>query len=583
MDRKRFVLALAALAAGLAIAWLMLTNDVRRPSTTDAFVVLGVGWSFVASGLVAWQLRPGNGIGPVMIVTGFLQLGAGLAWSQDPVLFMTSHLLHLALFASVTFILLAFPSGRLGTTLNRGVFGAALVVVGPLNVAWLVFGGQVYHSSSCIGCPESVLEVTQAKGVQSAILWSQEIGGLIVAVAAIAILLRRWRGASPRLRFAIAPVLWVGAAALGVLLLYLLYLAILPAATVLDEASWALVNTVVAAVPVAFLVGVARTRLARSAVAELVVEMRGAPAPAALRDSLARALHDPSLVVAYWLEDAGRYVDALGRPVGLPGGAETRAVTMVDRGGRRIAALMHDPALRDDEDLVESVCAAAALQIESERLQAELRARLEEVEASRTRIVEAAMAERRRIERDLHDGTQQRLVSVAMSLGLAESKVTAEPQAALILVREARGRLSDALEELRALSQGIHPGILTERGLPAALDELTRRVDLPVVVDVSLVERLPERIEVAAYYVVSEALTNVIKHAHATHARVQVDRLNGMAVTRISDDGTGGADATRGSGLRGLRDRIEALGGHLTVMSPHSGGTVLEAQIPCVS
>ena len=193
------------------------------------------------------------------------------------------------------------------------------------------------------------------------------------------------------------------------------------------------------------------------------------------------------------------------------------------------------------------------------------------------------MSERRRIERDLHDGTQQRLVSVAMSLGLAESKVTAEPEAALTFVREARGRLTAALDELRELSQGIHPGILTERGLAAALAELTQRVDLPVALEVSLRDRLPQAVEQAAYYLVSEALTNVVKHAHATHARVQIDRINGMAVTRVSDDGTGGADATGGSGLRGLYDRVEALGGHLVVDSPVGRGTVVTAGIPCAS
>jgi signal transduction histidine kinase len=137
--------------------------------------------------------------------------------------------------------------------------------------------------------------------------------------------------------------------------------------------------------------------------------------------------------------------------------------------------------------------------------------------------------------------------------------------------------------ELRDLSQGIHPGILTERGLSAALAELVHRIDIRVMLDVSLSERLPERVEEAAYYVVSEALTNVIKHAHATHARIQVDRVDGVAVMRVSDDGTGGADATRGSGLRGLRDRVEALGGQLTVVSHHRRGTVLEARLPCAS
>lgn len=586
MDRRRFVLVAAALTAGFAVAWVMLTNDVRRATATDVFVVVAIGWSFVAAGLVAWRIRPGNTIGPVMVVAGFLQLGTGLGWSQNPALFVISHVVHLAIFASVVFILLAFPSGRLGTTLNRVIFGAALVVVGPLNVAWLLVGGGAQHGASCDGCPQIGLQLTEAPEVQAAILWAQEIGGAVVAVAAFAILLRRWGGATPRLRYAIAPVLWVGAAALAFLALWLLYLVSVvrsPLVDPLGDVPWVLVNLIVASVAIAFLAGVARTRFARSAVADLVVEMRGDAAPAALRDSLAHALHDPSLTVAYWLEDADRYVDARGQPVDLPDEDETRAVTMIERAGRPIAALVHDPALREDEDLVESVCAAAALQIDNERLQAQLRARLEDVRASRTRIVEAAMTERRRIERDLHDGAQQRLVSVAMSLGLAESKVTAEPEAALAFVREARGRLTDALDELRELSQGIHPGILTERGLAAALAELTERVDLPVALAVSVSDRLPQAVEQAAYYVVSEALTNVVKHAHATYARVQIDRTNGMAVTRVSDDGIGGADATGGSGLRGLCDRVEALGGHLAVVSPPGRGTVVEVGIPCAS
>jgi signal transduction histidine kinase len=189
--------------------------------------------------------------------------------------------------------------------------------------------------------------------------------------------------------------------------------------------------------------------------------------------------------------------------------------------------------------------------------------------------------ERRRIERALHDGTQQRLVSVAMSLGLAESKFGVEPEAAIGFLREAKSRLSGALEELRDLSQGIHPGILTERGLSAALDELVHRIDMPVALDLSLGERLPDRVEQAAYYVISETLTNTIKYAHASHARVEVDRVDGVAVMRVSDDGMGGADWTRGSGLRGLRDRVEALGGHLSIVSPRTGGTVVEAEIPC--
>jgi signal transduction histidine kinase len=242
---------------------------------------------------------------------------------------------------------------------------------------------------------------------------------------------------------------------------------------------------------------------------------------------------------------------------------------------------VHDPALADEPELIASAGAAAGLALENERLHAELRARLEELRASRARIVEAAQAERRRIERDLHDGTQQRLVSIAMTLGLADSRLDRDPSAVRPLLDQARAGLTDALGELRRLSQGIHPGILTERGLRAALEELAYGARLPLELDVGLSERLPDRVEAAAYYVVSEALTNIAKHAEASAVRIRVQRTDGRAVVEIADDGIGGADGARGTGLRGLADRVDALGGRLRVESPPGRGTVVYAEIPC--
>ena len=188
--------------------------------------------------------------------------------------------------------------------------------------------------------------------------------------------------------------------------------------------------------------------------------------------------------------------------------------------------------------------------------------------------------ERRRIERDLHDGTQQRLVSVAMSLGLAESKLPTDAEAAP-LVHEAREALTLALAELRELSQGIHPNLLTERGLPTALDDLCRRAALPARLDVSLSGRLPAPVETAAYFVVSEAVTNAIKHSHATELSIRAFVRDGVLVVDVSDDGIGGAGVGGGSGIRGMTDRVEALGGSLTVSSPPGRGTTLRVEIPC--
>jgi signal transduction histidine kinase len=231
---------------------------------------------------------------------------------------------------------------------------------------------------------------------------------------------------------------------------------------------------------------------------------------------------------------------------------------------------------------VQSVCAAAALTLENARLQAELRARLTELQASRARLVEATDSERRRIERDLHDGTQQRLVSIAMALGLAESKLAADRPAVEPVLREAREALAVALAELRELTQGIRPAILVERGLAAALDDLSRRAALPVRLDLAISGRLPEQVESAAYFVASEALANAAKHSHASEVCLVASRDGALLVLEVADDGIGGAASGGGSGLRGLADRVEALGGRLTVSSPPGRGTTVRAEIPCV-
>jgi signal transduction histidine kinase len=199
---------------------------------------------------------------------------------------------------------------------------------------------------------------------------------------------------------------------------------------------------------------------------------------------------------------------------------------------------------------------------------------------SRARIVEAGDAERRRLERNLHDGAQQRLVSLALQLRMVEGSFEANPARARQDLAEAREQLKHALEELRELARGIHPAILTDGGLAPALSALAHRAPLPVEIDEMPDERLPEPVEAAAYYFIAEAITNVAKHAHASHVSVSVLRDNGRVLVRVADDGVGGANPGAGSGLHGLADRVEALHGHLRVESPPGGGTRLEARIP---
>jgi signal transduction histidine kinase len=300
-----------------------------------------------------------------------------------------------------------------------------------------------------------------------------------------------------------------------------------------------------------------------------------------LRDALAEALGDPTLTLAYWLPDRGEYVDAAGRSVELPPEGSGRLCTPVESGGEPVAAIIHDGSLENERELVRAVGAAAALTLENERLDAQLRAKIEELRASRARIVESGDAARRRLERDLHDGAQQRLVSLALSLRMLRSRLDGDPEAAREL-ESARGELEEALEELRELARGIHPSVLSDRGLHAALEGLAHRAPLPVELDGTPDERLPERVESTAYFLVAEALTNVAKYSRATHARVSVSREDGRLRVEVSDDGRGGADPARGSGLRGLLDRVSALDGTLEVDSRPGRGTTVRARIPCV-
>jgi signal transduction histidine kinase len=295
-----------------------------------------------------------------------------------------------------------------------------------------------------------------------------------------------------------------------------------------------------------------------------------------VRAALAEALGDPSVELAYWLPESARFVDAAGRPVDLPEGEWTE----VELQGRRIAAIRHDRSLADEPQLVRAAGAAAALALENQRLAAELRARIEELRASRTRLVTAGDTERRRLERNLHDGVQARMVGLAAKLGLARSK--ARDDAALAgLLEESRVELMASLEELRTVARGLHPAVLTDRGLDAAVRGLAFRAPLPVDIEGEAPEDLPAPVATALYYVVAEALTNVAKYASASLATVAVRRDGADAVAEVSDDGVGAADAASGSGLQGLSDRVAALDGRLDVESPPGRGTVVRARIPC--
>ena len=323
-----------------------------------------------------------------------------------------------------------------------------------------------------------------------------------------------------------------------------------------------------ATVPFAFLGGLLRSRVAGAvAVTGLVARLGGDPRPGALRDALAAALGDRSLALAYWLPEREQWVDAAGAPFAAAG---ARLGPRVHAGrARRPAGGAARPRRRAEErELVAAVGGAAALALENARLDAELRANVAELRASRARIVESADAARRRIERDLHDGAQQQLVAVALALRTARRRVERDPDAAGELLDHAADDLDAAIRALRDLARGIHPAVLSDRGLASALEALAQRAPLPVEIDGCPAGRLPEPVEAAAYFVVAEAITNVVRYApREPRAACAVTRDDGRLAVAVADDGVGGADPGNGSGLRGLADRVAALDGRLEVRS----------------
>jgi signal transduction histidine kinase len=306
-------------------------------------------------------------------------------------------------------------------------------------------------------------------------------------------------------------------------------------------------------------------RWAQAAMTGLVVDLGDPVGTGPLRNSLARALGDPTLVVAYRLPDRTGYVDEAGRPVELPTLGGGRAVTSIDEDGIRIAVLVHDTAVLDDPELVSAVAAATRLAISNARLQAEVLARVAEVAASRRRIVEAGDEQRRRLERELRQGAAGRLARVA------DLVVDIDP--------ELEHQLADTQADLAEFARGIHPATLTEHGLGAALRELATRSPLPVEI-AAPAERFQAPVEAAVYFVCSEALANVAKYADATRVGIRVACEEERLTVEVADDGVGGADPSVGSGLRGLADRVEALGGRLRVESPPRSGTRVLAELP---
>ena len=581
---KALKIALAVVAVPLGVmAFRLLHGDLHQTEIRSLPAVV-IGWTAIATGLLAWWQRPVNRMGVLMTLFGFAVLIRTWQYSQDPWVFAAGFLLGGLSFALLGHVALAYPTGRVVDRWEVWLvrIGYATVVAFPLAILLVApEGARLKYAPLAPGSPILVSENADlAKALEKA--YVIVFFGFITTLFVV-LLLRKFVKATPRARRILLPLLIaVGVAALRAFYEFLsTFGSEVPA--IADYVYWWQVAGQIA-LSFAIVWGLLYSRLAAAHVADLMRDLDHVP-PEKLRDALARALDDPSLELAFWLSERNAYADAHGKPMTLPTPGSRRAVTVLESDGEPLAALVHDPSLREDTRLLDAAGAAARLALENARLQAELRAQLVQVQESRARIVAAGDDQRRRIERDIHDGAQQRLVALALELRAAQKRLGSalDPDLDEVLA-DAVDELQLAVGELRELARGVHPAILTEEGLGAALESLADRTPIPVRIVASPVERLPSEIEGAAYFVACEALANAVKHADATSVTISAARRNGTLVVEVADDGVGGARLNGGgSGLRGLSDRVEAHGGRLRIESPPGGGTRVIGELPCAS
>jgi signal transduction histidine kinase len=522
MRLLRLALLLGALALAVAAEWVSYQAGELALVVADA----AVGLVLVTCGVVAWGRRGESRVGPLMVLSGYTWF-AGNFWPQALYLHR-GPLVHLHI---------SYPTGRLRRRLAQATVAAAYV--------------------DAVADP-----IAQNDGVT-----------LVLAALVTAAALDGFLRASGTARRAGVPALVAALAFAGVLALGAVQR--LAGWDADREVLW-VYDGVIACLAGVLLVDLLRGRWAEAVVADLVVDLGRRADTRTLRDELGRALGDRSLILGYWLPEEGRYVDDAGRPLELAGPGAGKAVTPISYEGKPVAVLVHDEAVLDDPALVEAVAAAGRMAVSNARLQAEVRARVLELAASRRRIVDASEAQRRRLERELHMGAEERLDRISWLL--AQAHEGAAEDAARRLA-EVENELGVARAELHDFAQGIYPRALTEGGLAAALPELAVRAGMPVELDIS-VGRLAPAVEAAVYFVCSEAFANTAKHAGATRTTIGVSQSSGQVFVAFADDGVGGADPGSGSGLRGLVDRVEALGGQLSIQSPVGGGTRLDATFP---
>jgi signal transduction histidine kinase len=590
-DRRQIALgagALLALAAASVSAAIALADVESHRGLVAAARVLMVG-APIAVGLFAVHARPGDRFGLLLVAAGAACFVTTLAESGDEVLYSIGRAAGWLVEVLLVYLILSFPTGRLAGRADRLLVGAMAAVVLTLYVPRLAIAAAFEVPSpftSCVGdCPPNAFFLLDREpAFVGAVM--RPLGAVLVFFVMAAVIVRLFanmRVASPLTRTMLAPVVTVAIARAGALGLAIVARQLAPGSRWVELAAW-LLALAVPVIALALLVGLLQWRLfAGRALQHLAECVREVPDVATLQRAFAQAFGDPSIEIVFPASGRpGEWMDSQGQPTGLPQPGSGRRASTVSTGGEVVAVIVLDEGLDARPDLVHAGVAMAGVVLDNQRLAAKAKASIRELKRSRARISAGAERERRRIERDLHDGAQQRLVALRIELELAEDIVLRDPAQGVARLHELEGELDDALDDLRSLAHGVYPPLLADRGLAEALRAVAARSPLAVTLKARGVRRYRQEIESAVYFCLLEGLQNVLKHAAgARHVVVHLDGTTRDELRfGVRDDAAGtSADIRPGVGITNMKDRLAAVGGECDLTSTPGVGTVLSGRV----
>ncbi len=544
------------------------------------------GSGLMAAGFLTWRRRPALPVGPLVLAAGFAWFAPDLVgWEGGPAIVRSIGMAVAGLWlALLVHAFLVFPHRRLPSLAAHTLVVAVYAETALVDAGRALFRNP-YDAVDCWdNCTANSFLVHDSPNGAHALDWIDLRVAILLAAAVIALATWRFAVATAPARRLLMPILMAGAA---VTLVHATH-AIAVLHTPLETPSGRTFVTIfivqalaVSTVALMLTWELIRGHRARRAVEQLVTELAQAPEPGSLQAMLARATGDPSLEIVYRLLETDEYVDGRGRSVSGSQSSPTRAVTPIVRDGRRVALLAHDSVALSHTFQYE-IGAAVRIAIENERLRASALAQLNELRASRARIVAMSDNVRQSLERDLHDGAQQRLVALSFGMRVARTELGEDADGTVVeALAEAAQALDGALRAVREVANGLFPTALTNAGLAYAIEELAELALIRVEVEALPDRRFPPPVEAAAYGVIREAVENATLHAGAPSVWVSAVWREGAVIVEAADDGVGGAKPDRGVGLLDVADRVGALGGRFGLTSPVGGGTRIQAEIPC--